>query len=68
MNNKKKIKKMETLLEKLTILYCDSVEILETDDNDASKAISIAESSVQDEIEWLRKAIEIDNQSEQGVD
>ena len=49
-----KIKKMESLLEKLTTLYYDSVEILKTDDNDASKAISIAEDCVLDEINWLK--------------
>ena len=49
-----KIKKMESLLEKLTTLYYDSVEILETDETDASKAISIAEDCVLDEINWLK--------------
>ena len=49
-----KIKKMESLLEKLTDLYYDSVKILETDDNDASKAISIAEDCVLHEIDWLK--------------
>ena len=49
-----KIKKMESLLEILTALYYDSVEILETDETDASKAISIAEDCVLDEINWLK--------------
>ena len=55
--NEEKIKKLEKVLENLTDLYYDTNEILGTDDNDASRGISCAESCVIDEIDYLKKTV-----------
>ena len=45
-----KVKKLEALLEKLTDLYCEANDIEE--DSDTSRAISTAEDTLMNEIEF----------------